>query len=110
MSDKLLAMGPVALIVLNLVLGVAQLLAFAAGVEVWLGWNWIGAIVVFAVLNMIPFGTIGSTIVAYIGATKGWGWDWWQAVLLVAPFLILGLLTSSLGGLAAAIGKSRSSH
>ncbi|MBN8529945.1 MAG: hypothetical protein J0M36_12030 [Caulobacterales bacterium] len=107
MGDRLMALGPVALVLLNIVLGVAQLLAFAEGVDVWLGWNIFGAVLVFFILSMIPFGTIGTTIVAYIGATKGWGWEWWQAVLLIAPYLILGIVMSAAGGIAGALSRSR---
>jgi Na+-transporting NADH:ubiquinone oxidoreductase subunit NqrD len=110
MSDKLLALGPAGLILLNIVLGIAQLAAFISGIEVWLGWNWFGAVIVFFVLNMIPFGTIGGAIIAYVGATEGWGWAWWQAILLVAPFLVLGLLISSMGGIAGALSKSRAAR
>ena len=28
----------------------------------------------------------------YIGATRGWGWEWWQALLLVAPYLVVSVV------------------
>lgn len=89
-------------------LAIFQLWAFAEGVGVWLHWGFFGAVFVFIVLSIIPFGNIGIAVVAFIGATKGWGWEWWQAILLVAPFAVLGIALQITSYAAARLSRRRS--
>lgn len=94
-----LGLSPAALMVAYFVLAVVQLFAFAAGIDVWLGWPWWIALVIFIVAQGIPFGALGCVVIAFIGAHSGWGWAWWQALLLVAPFAVVGVLASAAGGI-----------
>jgi hypothetical protein len=89
-------------IVVYLALGVVQVTAFMEGVETWLGWNLPLQIVAFVVcLFLGPIGALVITPLGFYGASVGWGWPWWQALLLTAPFLVFSIAAFALGGAAA---------
>ena len=103
--------GMPALFVAYWAMALVQFWAFKTGIEVWPGWGLFGAIIAFFVLSMVPLGAIAITVVAFIGAHTGWGWAWWQALLLVAPFTILGLIVQVGGGIGAMLqGRQRRAY
>ena len=107
MSKIAETLGPGVLFILYWGLAIAQLWAFAEGVYVWLGWGFLGAVVVFIVLSIIPLAQLAIPVIGFIGATRGWGWEWWQALLLVAPFVVVSLLASGAGGAASILARRR---
>jgi hypothetical protein len=85
-------------------LGIAQLAAFFAGMELWLGLGWIMSFLIFVVVASLPLGSLATAAVAFYGAYKGWHWEWWQAALLAFPFAIIGIIMMTISGAAGLVG------
>ncbi len=69
--------------------------------QLYFGIGGLLAVILLLVAYVIPFaGTIGVAFLAYYGARYGWKWEWWQALMLTAPAIILMLAAGVLGGLA----------
>ncbi|MFY9686891.1 MAG: hypothetical protein WAJ88_13920 [Pseudolabrys sp.] len=83
------------------VAGIAQIWAGIEGLQLYFGIGGLLAVILLLVAYVIPFaGTIGVAFLAYYGARYGWKWEWWQALMLTAPAIILMLAAGLLGGLA----------
>ena len=83
------------------VAGIAQIWAGIEGLQLYFGIGGLLAVILLLVAYVIPFaGTIGVAFLAYYGAHYGWKWEWWQALMLTAPAIILMLAAGLLGGLA----------
>lgn len=102
---------PIILYLLYSLLGLAQLVAYLAGIQLWLGVGApIGLIIFFVTTMVLPFGPFVNAIIGFYGAYAVWGWPWWQAALLTFPFAILGIVVmglSSVMGIAALIFQRR---
>ena len=84
-----------------LVAGIAQIWAGIEGMQLIFGIGGFLAVVLLFVAYAIPFvGMAGVAFLAYSGARYGWNWEWWQALLLAAPAILLVLAAGVLGGLA----------
>ncbi|MGK4231501.1 hypothetical protein ACK2MR_10165 [Providencia hangzhouensis] len=68
------------------VLNIIQVIAVIAGFHEWLGWNIVISIILAAIIGWFPL--IG-TFMGVMGAVEGWGWEYWQAILLFIWPLIL---------------------
>jgi hypothetical protein len=79
----------VLLVILYIGLGLLQLAAIQAGLTAWLGLHWLLAIILSVILAWMPL--IGS-ILGFVGAMKGWHWDWWQAGLLFFGIPLAGII------------------
>lgn len=79
--------------VLVVALFVFQAFAFFEGVEVWLGIHPAWGILAFPLLAVFGW-IIGipMAVTAYMGATMGWGWAWWQAALIAFPAVVAAVL------------------
>jgi len=87
-------------------LGIVQLVAFMQGLDVWLGFGGVASIAIFVVaVSLGPIGSMAIAIIGFMGATKGWGWEWWQAGLLCFPFVALSFATMGIFGVAAMIKR-----
>lgn len=76
------------MVVIYWILNIVQIMAVLAGFHDWLGWNlFISAL--FAI-GMGWFPVIG-TIMGVLGAVHGWGWEYWQAILLFIWPMVLAL-------------------
>jgi|SRR6185503_13294053 len=81
--------------------GIAQIWAGIEGMQLIFGIGGFLAVILLFVAYAIPFvGMVGAAFLAYYGARYGWNWEWWQALLLAAPAIILMLAAGVLGGLA----------
>lgn len=95
--------GSTVLFILYWSLALLQVAAFARGVNHAWAWPLFGAVLLWLVCALFlgPLGAIAMLVFTFIGAKHGWGWEWWQAMLLAAPFLILQvalfLVNGSLG-------------
>lgn len=70
-------------------IAILQVAAFTEGLQVWWGWSFFPAFLVWLVCAALgPLGAVPLVIVTFIGAHSGFGWAWWQAALLAAPTLI----------------------
>ena len=59
------------------------------------------AVILLFVAYAIPFvGTIGAAFLTYYGARYGWKWEWWQALMLIVPGIVLILAAGVAVGLA----------
>jgi hypothetical protein len=84
-----------------ILLGLAQIWAAIEGIHLYFGVGGFLAVIFFFVAYAVPFvGTIVVTLLTYYGARYGWEWEWWQALVLVMPGIILMLAASILVGLA----------
>lgn len=85
-----------AVILVNLLMGIVQFCATAAGLQVWLGWStlvsYIVAFIGFCVFQIPTIGPILGTILGIIGAWQGWGWPFLGAFLLFFWWPVLVLL------------------
>lgn len=61
------------------ILNVIQIAAAIAGFHDWLGWNIVISIILALIIGWLP---ILGTIIGVMGAVEGWGWEYWQAILL----------------------------
>ena len=76
-------------------IGIAQIWAGIEGMQLYFGIGGVLAAVLLLVAYAIPFvGTIGIALLTYYGARYGWKWEWWQALMLVAPGVAVGLAAS----------------
>lgn len=90
-------------------LALIQVAAFTRGVHISWGWPYLGAFLFWLVCAALlgPVGAIATLIFTFIGAKDGWGWEWWQAVLIAAPFLVLQLGLLVINGGAGLWGSRR---
>ena len=86
---------------------IVQLAAFLEGMHVWLGWHWIPALIagVLGAMFLGGLGTFAMSVIAFIGAWKGWEWQWWQAGLLCFPGLAVSLFAATAAGAVGILGK-----
>ncbi|MCW5715421.1 MAG: hypothetical protein KIT43_12990 [Bauldia sp.] len=95
-------------VLLYIVLWIAQAIAAFEGFEVWWDLNsFLSVVILVVALFLGPIGGLFLAIAGFVGATEGWDWEWWQALLLVAPGLVLGLLMAAGGGFFALIEALR---
>jgi hypothetical protein len=81
--------------------GIAQIWAGIEGMQLHFGIGGVlAAVFLFAACAIPLVGTVGVAFLAYSGARYGWKWEWWQALLLAAPAIILILAAGAMGGLA----------
>ena len=79
----------------------AQIWAGIEGMQIFLGIGGLLAVILLFVAYAIPFiGTVGVAFLTYYGARYGWKWEWWQALMLAVPSIILMLVAGVMGGLA----------
>ncbi len=71
-----------------LVMGIFQWMATYDGLVHWVGLHWLLAGALSLFLGYFPL--VGS-ILGFLGATKVWGWEWWQAALLYFGIPAVGL-------------------
>lgn len=83
-------MASVIMWILYIPLGLLQILAFAAGLNVWLGIpGGVGLAIAFFI-GPIP---ILGTILGMVGAHSAWGWSWLASFLLFfGPIVLLWVL------------------
>jgi hypothetical protein len=86
------------LFVLYVVLGAAQIPAFLAGIELWLGVKGFLGIVILVVMMALPLGAIVEAAIAFYGVYHAWHWPLWQAALLTFPLVIIAIALSRLEG------------
>jgi hypothetical protein len=89
--------------IVGLVLGLFQLAAMMAQLESLWGLNsWISAAIGVAFLVFFP---IVIPFFSFFGAKDVWGWDWWQALLFAAPFLVFAVISVLSGGILSVLGR-----
>ena len=78
-------------------------MGYAAGMEEWFDAGpWITWPVFVICLLFRPLGSVFISVVAFYGFTRGMGWEWWKALLIVAPglvFTVVGLFITGIGGI-----------
>ena len=81
--------------------GIAQIWAGIEGMQLYFGINAFLAVILLFVAYAVPFvGAIGVAFLTYYGARYGWKWEWWQALMLIAPGIIFMLAVGVAVGLA----------
>jgi len=81
--------------------GIAQIWAGIEGMRLTFGIGGVLAVVLLFAAYVVPFvGAVAVAFLAYSGARYGWNWEWWQALMLAAPAIILMLAAGVMGGLA----------
>lgn len=88
----------VGLYVAWLAVGVLQIGAFIEGMELYFKLGSILSIIIFFVVYNIPLGSFAVAFFAYYGARYGWRWEWWQALALAVPGILLTLFFWAIGG------------
>jgi len=78
-----------------IILGLCQLAAVMAGLEVWIGLHWIIAAPLAFFIAYIP---LVGTIVGMFGAVTAWHWSWVQAGgLFFGPFAVIVVMAMGAG-------------
>jgi len=71
------------------ILGLFQLFGVLSFFDDYLGWNFIISIILGFFVSNIP---IIGTVLGILGMKFGFGWEWWQAILLYCwgfiPFIL----------------------
>lgn len=84
-----------------IVIGITQIWAGIEGMQLYFGIAGFPAAMLLLVAYGIPvFGTIALAFLACYGARYGWKWEWWQALMLVAPGIVFVLAAGVTIGLA----------
>lgn len=105
MRDHFIGGFALLLPILTFAIAIVQLAGFLEGLHHLWGWSlWltIPAWILCAMLG--PLGAIGMLVFTFIGAKDGWGWAWWQALLLAAPYLIIQLFAAGAVGTVSVFG------
>ena len=80
-----------AMLILLMVAGcfaLAQTMAVFTGLQcIGVPW-WAAVLFLPALVLMREIGALPAALLGYVGATRGWEWDWWQALLLCVPFFV----------------------
>lgn len=104
MMERLLPVVWIASICLMLV----TLVAYYAGMRVWLGWGFFPAFAVMIVAFMLrDLGGLFLSVVGFIGMWKGWDWPLWQALIVAFPMVAILVVTMLGGGIAHAFASMR---
>lgn len=88
-------------ILAQIAIAIAQLFAYLDGMQLYFGLGAILSFIIFVLVFFIP--VLGATFVAvmtYHGARYGWQWEWYQALLLAIPGVIVSVAILVVGGLA----------
>ncbi|MCM8743598.1 hypothetical protein [Pseudomonas koreensis] len=97
------AVGTGLIVVLNLAVGVVQILAIFAGVEHWLDWHWFASSLVAGFLVFLLRINLLNTVIGVLGAHYAWGWPWMGAIALFFGLFILIMAVSMAAGAGAKI-------
>lgn len=83
-------------------IAIAQISAGMEGMHLYLGVGSFVSFILFVLSYAVPVvGSVLSAAAVYYGARYGWHWEWWQALALAAPGIVLWLFVVATGGLAA---------
>jgi hypothetical protein len=89
------------LFIAYIAIGIAQIWAGIVGMHLYFGIGGFLAFIILLVAFSIPLiGTAGVAFITYYGARYGWNWEWWQALLLAVPGIVLMIVAMLTGGLA----------
>ena len=90
------------LVLAYIAFGLFQLAAFIDGMGLYFHIGTLLSVIIFFVTYSIPLiGTLFTAFFTYYGARYGWHWEWWQALFLAVPGLILSVALYSAGGVMA---------
>src|SRR5215472_14531715 len=99
-------MGPL-LVIAYIAIGIAQMWAGMVGMHLYFGIGGFLAVIIFFVAYSIPvIGTAAVAFMAYYGARYGWDWEWWQALLLAVPGIVLMIVGMLAVGLESLFGRN----
>lgn len=88
--------------------GVFQAWAGTNGMQLYFGAGAFVGLILFVVCFFIPLvGGVIAAVAVFYGARYGWHWEWWQAVLLAVPGIVLSLALAASGGLASVFSRRR---
>jgi hypothetical protein len=88
-------------VIAYILIGIAQIWAAIEGMQFYFGIGGLLAVILLFVAYAVPFvGAIGVAFLTYYGARYDWKWEWWQALMLVAPSIVLMLIAGAAVGLA----------
>lgn len=90
------------LVIVYWILNIVQIVAVIAGFHDWLGWNIIISIILAVFIGWSP---ILGTFMGVMGAVEGWGWEFWQAILLFIWPLVLVFFFGTLGAITERFSK-----
>ena len=86
--------------------GLMQLAAFIDGMALYFHIGTVLSLIIFLVTYGIPvIGALFTGFFTFFGARYGWHWEWWQALILAAPGIILSIAMYSVGGLMMAVQR-----
>ena len=81
-------------------IGVSQIFAYLDGMHLYFGLGGFLSFIIFLFVYSIPLlGTGFVAVMTYYGARYGWYWEWWQALLLAVPGLVIMAILMAAGGL-----------
>ena len=85
---------PAIIIIGQFILGIFQIAASVAGLEVWLGLPWLIALPLGLLLvYTLP---LAGSLIGMCGAVAAWHWSWFAAAgLFLGPFIVMMLVAMS---------------
>jgi len=73
-----------------ILVGIAQIWAGIEDMQLYFGiGGFLAAILLVFAYSVPVVGTIGVAFLTYHGARYGWKWEWWQALTLAVPGIII---------------------
>lgn len=92
------AAGTVLLFGINILLGIAQILAIFSGVQYWLDWHWFFSSLIAGVLVFVLRINLLNCVIGMLGAHYAWHWSWpAAAALFFGLFLVMIVISLSAG-------------
>src|SRR2546425_32510 len=90
--------------IIYLVIGIVQMLAAIAGIQLWTGMPWLISAIISLFVAYFP---LVGTVAGIKGATDAWGWGFWPAVAFFCWPYVIYVLAIAVGGLAVLMSKRR---
>lgn len=70
------------LVILNVALGIVQILATFSGIQYWLDWHWFFSSLIAGFLVFVVRMNLLNCVIGVLGAHYAWHWSWAASIAL----------------------------
>ncbi|MGY2184685.1 hypothetical protein [Pseudomonas sp. SDO5591_S426] len=99
-SEKVVTGIGFLLLPVNIVLGIAQILAIYGGIQYWLDWHWFFSSLIATILVFFLRINLLNCVIGVLGAHYAWHWSWGASILLFFGMFALTMAIALLAGAA----------